>query len=124
MNAFLDVAFVIFHTTLVAFNLTGWIWKRTRRLHLAVIGATVVSWFGLGIFYGWGYCPSTDWHWSVKRKLGETDLPQSYVKYYLDAVTGISWDAGLVDVMVLGFGLGALGISIWLNWRDRHRCGE
>lgn len=121
MYAFLDVAFLIFHTTLVAFNLTGWIWKRTRRLHLVAIGATIASWFGLGIFYGWGYCPSTDWHWDVKRKLGETDLPQSYVKYYLDAVTGVSWDPGIVDTMVLGLGIGALAASVWVNVRDRRR---
>ena len=121
MYTFLDIAFVVFHTALVAFNLTGWILKRTRRLHLVVISATVASWFGLGIFYGWGYCPSTDWHWDVKRELGETNLPQSYVKYYLDAVTGISWDPALVDVMVLALGLGALGMSIWTNWRDSRR---
>lgn len=121
MYPLLDVAFLVFHTVVVAFNLTGWIWKRTRRLHLLVIGATVASWFGLGIFYGWGYCPSTDWHWDVKRKLGETGLPQSYVKYYLDAVTGISWNAAVVDVMVLGLGLAALGMSIWLNWRDSRK---
>lgn len=121
MYAFLDAAFLVFHTALVGFNLTGWIWTRTRRLHLVVIGATVASWFGLGIFYGWGYCPSTDWHWEIKRKLGESDLPASYVKYYLDAVTGISWDAALVDVLVLVLGVGALGLSIWLNWRDSKR---
>jgi hypothetical protein len=26
-----------------------------------------LSWFGLGLFYGIGYCPSTDWHWRIKR---------------------------------------------------------
>ena len=124
MYAALDVAFVVFHSALVAFNLSGWIWKRTRRLHLVVIGTTVLSWFGLGIFYGWGYCPCTDWHWDVKRRLGETDLPASYVKYYLDAVTGLSWDVLVVDVMVLGLGLGALGVSVWLNVRDYRRKRE
>jgi len=121
MYHFLDVFFAVFHLSLVVFNLTGWIWTRTRRLHLLVIGLTVASWFGLGAIYGWGYCPCTDWHWDVKHRLGETDLPNSYVKYYLDRLTGASWDAGLVDVVVAVAGLAALALSLYLNWRDwRH----
>lgn len=121
MYRFLDVFFAVFHLSLVVFNLTGWIWAKTRRLHLVVIGLTVASWFGLGAVYGWGYCPSTDWHWDVKRRLGETDLPNSYVTYYLDRLTGMSWDAVLVDVAVAVVGLAALALSIWMNWRDRRR---
>lgn len=121
MYAFLDVFFVVFHGAIVLFNVTGWIWRRTRRLHLIVIGLTFLSWFGLGIFYGWGYCPSTDWHWDVKRALGETDLPNSYVKYYVDAVTGMSWDPGLVNAVVMGVALAALIASVVLNVRDRRR---
>ena len=121
MYVFLDYFFVVLHGVLVLFNLTGWIWPRTRRLHLIVISLTVLSWFGLGLFYGWGYCPSTDWHWQVKRKLGETGLPNSYVKYYLDRLTGLSWDPFVVDVTVLILGLVALGLSAWLSWRDWTR---
>jgi hypothetical protein len=80
-----------------------------------------LSWFGLALFYGFGYCPSTDWHWQVKRARGETGLPNSYVKYYLDRLTGLNWDHRLVDSTVLLFGLAALGLSIALNWRDWRR---
>ena len=118
MYAFLDAAFLVFHSALVLFNLTGWIWKATRRAHLIVIGLTVVSWFGLGAVYGWGYCPCTDWHWDVKRHLGHTDLPASYVKYYADRLTGIAWDPRVVDAVVLVSGLAALALSVLLNWRD------
>ncbi len=121
MYVFLDVFFVIFHGAIVLFNVTGWIWRRTRRLHLLVISLTFLSWFGLGIFYGWGYCPSTDWHWDVKRQLGETDLPVSYVKYYVDALTGMAWDPLLVDTVVIAVALAALIASVVLNWRDRQR---
>lgn len=121
MLALLDVLFVLFHSMLVAFNLTGWIWRRTRRLHLAAISLTVASWFGLGLIYGIGYCPCTDWHWQVKRKLGETGLPASYVKYYLDRVTGMDLDPGMIDVAVAILGLGALLISVVLNIRDWKR---
>lgn len=115
----LDYAFVVFHFCLVAFNLTGWIWHKTRRLHLYVISATILSWVGLGAFYGLGYCPFTDWHWQVKRALGETGLPASYIKYYLDQAFGFSWDPFTVDILVAVLGIGALLVSILLNYRNR-----
>ena len=114
----LDILFVVFHTLLVGFNMLGWAWRRTRRLHLITISATLLSWFGLGVAYGWGYCPLTDWHWDVKRALGETGLPASWMKYYLDLVTGLDWSAALVDGLVIGSALAALVLSVVLNVRD------
>lgn len=116
----LDILLLLFHSGLILFNLFGWIWRRTRRSHLFCISLTVLSWFGLGIIYGWGYCPCTDWHWQVRGILGETGLPASYIKYYLDKIFGFAWKPVLVDGLVAGFGLGALTISVWLNWRDWH----
>ncbi len=117
----LDAVFIAFHTLLVAFNLLGWIWRRTRRLHLIAITATLLSWFGLGLVYGWGYCPLTDWHWDVKRALGEAGLPASWVKYHLDLVTGLDWSPALVDSLVIGSAIGACVLSVALNVRDWAR---
>lgn len=117
----LDVLFVAFHSLLVGFNLIGWAWRKTRRLHLFTISATLLSWFGLGIAYGWGYCPLTDWHWQVKRALGETGLPASWVKYHLDLVTGLDWSRAVVDTVVIGAAAGVFVLSVALNWRDRAR---
>ncbi|MDE2803640.1 MAG: DUF2784 domain-containing protein [Gemmatimonadota bacterium] len=119
-----DLLFIAFHTALIVFNVLGWAWRRTRRFHLLTISATLLSWFGLGIVYGWGYCPLTDWHWQVKRALGETGLPASWVKYYLDELTGVAWHAGLVDGLVIGTALAALVLSVGLNLRDRHRLAR
>lgn len=124
MVAVLDVALLVFHLALIGFNLTGWIWRGTRRIHLAVILLTMISWFGLGVFYGLGYCPLTDWHWRVKEKRGETDLPASYVKYYVDALTGLDSDPALVDGIVLVLGLSAFAASLAVNWRDRRRASR
>ncbi len=118
MYSLLDYCFVAFHSSLVLFNLTGWIWKRTRRAHLAVIGLTFLSWFGLGVFFGWGYCPLTDWHWQVKQKLGETSLPDSYIKYYVDRLMGFDSSSLAVDSATLALALSALVLSCVLNWRD------
>ena len=120
----LDIAFFLFHTAWVIFNLSGWIWEKTRRLHLAVLLLTWFSWLGLGLFYGVGYCPCTDWHWQVKERLGETELPYSYIKYYLDRLTGLDWKPHVVDHAVVAMSLAALGLSIGLNRRDRRRMRE
>ena len=118
MYTALDYFFVVFHGSLVLFNLTGWLWRQTRRIHLISISMTILSWFGLGILYGWGYCPCTEWHWQVKYKLGETDLPYSYVKYYVDKLTGVSWDPLAVDATVVILGLLAFTLSGYFNWKD------
>ncbi len=122
LNAVLDAVLVALHTLLVGFNALGWAWRRTRRLHLIAISATLLSWFGLGVVYGWGYCPLTDWHWQVKRALGETRLPASCMKYYLDRITGVDWSPALVDTLVIGTALGALVLSVALNVRDLRRA--
>ena len=79
------------------FNLFGWIWKKTRLANLITLGLTGASWFILGIFYGIGYCPLTDWHWQVLIKLGKSNIPNSYVKYLIDRIFGGDIDAQIVD---------------------------
>ncbi len=112
MYLFLDVFFLLLHWLLIVFVLTGWAMKRTRKAHLGLLGLTMLSWLGLGTYYGFGYCPFTDWHWQVKRKLGESELPSSYVKYYLDSATGLNWDGFVVDVSVTAIGLAALSLNL------------
>lgn len=63
---------------------------------------TLVSWFGFGYFYGFGYCFLTEWHWQIKEKLGESNLPASYIKYVLDRLTGKDWDPVTVDRIAFG----------------------
>ncbi len=76
---------------------------------------TGLSWFGLGIWYGWGYCPSTEWHWEVRLALGYRDMPYSYIKFLVDKLTGLDVNAYLVDTAtVVGYGI-ALALSLWVN---------
>ena len=120
----LDVFFLVFHTLIIFFNLFGWIWKKTRVANLAVLTMTAFSWFGLGLWYGFGYCFCVDWHWAVKAKLGQTDLPNSYITYLLDLITGLEWNAALVDRLTFAFFFGALFASIFVNVRDWRRKGK
>lgn len=115
----LDIFFVIFHTSLIFFNLFGWIWKKTRKYNLITLLLTGASWSFLGLIVGTpGYCPLTDWHFSVLNKLGVTDLPSSYVKYLVDRLTGLDFNPSLIDNFTLYSFLVALGLSIFLNFRD------
>ena len=66
----------------------GWTWSRTRRMSLAALVLTAVSWFGLGYWRGWGYCLCTDWHWQVRRSLGDLDLPHNYIGFLIREGTG------------------------------------
>lgn len=120
MLQFLDIVLVSFHAALVLFNVGAWAWRRMRRAHLVTISATLLSWTILGFFHGFGYCPLTDWHWDVKRALGERNLPDSYIAYYLEHA-GVAWDPVTVDVVVLAVTLAAFALSIGLNARDLRR---
>jgi Protein of Unknown function (DUF2784) len=115
----LDIFFVLFHTSLIFFNLFGWIWRKTRILNLLLLGLTGASWLFLGLIVGTlGYCPLTDWHFNVLNKLGESGLPSSYVKYLADRLTGLDLNPSLVDHITLYAFLTALIISLVLNIRS------
>lgn len=117
MDEALNVGFFVFHTGWIAFNCTGWIWRKTRPWHLLTIVLTALSWFGLGISYGWGYCPCTDWHWQVRARLGYVD-PDSYVQLLVGVLTGLEVPSPWLDGLVLTiFGAAAL-LTIVLNIRD------
>lgn len=115
---FLDYFFIIFHTVLILFNLFGWIFKITRKWNLILLLLTVLSWVVLGYFYGWGYCFCTDWHWDVRHKLGYIDMPNSYVKFLLDFITGLDWNAKLVDILTICFLMISLLLSTFFNLKD------
>jgi hypothetical protein len=115
----LDIFFLVFHSSVIIFSLFGWIWRKTRKLNLIILALIGSSWLFLGLIVGVpGYCPLTDWHFSVLEKLGRTDLPNSYVKYLADRITGLDFNAHLVDQVTLYTYLAALIPSIVLNVRD------
>jgi hypothetical protein len=115
----LDILFLVFHTSLIIFNLFGWIWRKTRKINLLTLFLTGLSWSLIGAIVGVpGYCPFTDWHFSILEKLGHADLPSSYVKYVADRITGLSFNPGSIDKVTLYCFLAALIISITVNATD------
>lgn len=118
MNAFLNIFFFGFHSAWIVFNLFGWFWRKTRLANLVTLLLTAFSWFILGIWYGFGYCPSTDWHWQVRARLGYPHMPDSYTKFLVDSLTGLDVNAQLVDIFTVVFFLLAFAASAWINLRD------
>ena len=115
---FLDLAFLVAHSALIAFNLLGWAWPKTRRLNLISILLTVASWLVLAPWYGLGYCPCTDWHWQVKEALGQTDLPNNYLTYLFDTWTGIAISDATAELLAWSCLTPALTASVALNLKS------
>ena len=113
-----DIFFVILHSSIIVFNLFGWIWQKTRKANLILLLLTGFSWTVLGIFYGFGYCPFTVWHWNVLEKMGKVNLPTSYVEYLIARLLKIDISSEAADTLTGITYLAALLISILLNIRD------
>ena len=99
----------------------GWIFPKTRKWNLVTLSLTAFSWFVLGIWFGWGYCLCTDWHWQVRRHLGYYDESHSYIHFLVLKLTGFDLPTKLVDDATLGAFVISLVISMLLNIRDRRR---
>ena len=121
MLEFLNITFIIFHTALILFNLLGWIWKSTRRLNFLTLSLTAFSWIILGIWYGFGYCFCTDWHWQVRRELGYTDMPNSYIKFLIELWTGLEFSAHTVNLLTVILFVAAVIASVYVNFLKNSR---
>ncbi|MGI8950246.1 MAG: DUF2784 family protein [Chitinophagaceae bacterium] len=115
---FLNYFFFFFHTFLILFNSFGWIFRRTRKWNLYTLLLTGFSWFILGIWYGWGYCFCTDWHWKVRQHLGFRNDPNSYISLLLLKLTGINFSSRIVDATTLIVFVTSLAASLYVNIKD------
>ena len=111
-----DVLLTIAHLSIVFFNLFGWISKYTRKAHFISVLLTAASWFILGIWYGMGYCPFTDWQWSVKTKLGETNLPANFIEYFAEKITGHNFSSSFINMLIIVSFSAAVLLSIYVNF--------
>lgn len=112
----LNYFFFAFHTALILFNLFGWLFSKTKKLHLISLLITLFSWEIMGIWKGFGYCFLTDWHYRVLRKLGERDMPSSYISFLTERFTGWLPDTALAETLTLALTLLALLCAIWVNF--------
>ncbi len=118
---FLNIFFFVFHTAFTLFNCAGWAFAKTRKLHLVTMLLTVFSWFVLGIWFGWGYCACTQWHWQVREILGYQDRSHSYIHFLLLKLTGKDFNQQLVERATLIIFLLSFGFNIMFTLKDRKK---
>lgn len=114
--------FFVFHIALIFFNLFGWIPKRLRKWNLVALSLTAFSWFVLGIFYGFGYCFLTDWHWQIREKLGYSTDSNSYIHFLITELPGVSIGEKIVDIFTAVLFFAAFAMSVYVNIRDKKQA--
>ncbi len=118
MLHFLDFFLTVFHSAFVLFILFGWMIPKFRKYHMTAILLTLVAWLLIGLYKGvLGYCPLTDWHWDVKRALGETNMPSSFIEYIVERAIGLNFPTLVIDVVTasgLIFGI-AMSVIVYLK---------
>ena len=112
----LNYFFFAFHNALILFNLFGWLFPKTKKLHLISLLITLFSWGVVGIWKGFGYCFLTDWHYRILRKLGERDMPSSYISLLMEKSPVWLPDTALTETLTLALTLLALLCTIWVNF--------
>jgi len=112
----MDYLLHMVHLSIMLICIVGWMFEPTRILHLVAVTLVAVSWFGLGKFFGYGYCVLTDTQWRIKRKLGQEPCTESYVKYVLDKVTGLDIDKKFTDNLTLYTYVAAVILSLAVNF--------
>lgn len=120
----LDALFFMFHTGLIVFNLLGWAWPGTRKLHFLCIAATLFSWIVMGAFYGFGYCLCTDWHFQVRRSLGLPVFGHTYLQLMAQVFIGINLSQTVSNLLAVGGLLFILvatfGVCIRQRWQRKY----
>ena len=119
MDDILNVGFFTLHSAWILFNCLGWVWRKTRVWHLVTVSLTALSWFGLGVWYGWGYCPCTDWHWQVRARLGYHD-PPSYIQLVIRQLIRVDTGPILANALAVGTLTVVAAIGVVLSIRDRR----
>ncbi len=116
MLYFTDVLLTLLHLIIIAFNLFGWIFPIVRKAHFISISITAFCWFILGIWFGWGYCPITDWQWHIKEKLAETNLPASFITYFANKITGTHFNDSTINILTFVLFILAFMFSVYFNF--------
>jgi len=108
------------HVFFIAFLLSGWAFRRLRTVHAAALAITLVSWFFLGAFFGWGYCFLTDWHWEIRAERGLA-MPNSFIKFLIDSSLGTDLAPDTTDALAVGGLLLAVLAAVVVRILDRKR---
>jgi hypothetical protein len=95
----LNIFFHFVHLAIVFFFLFGWLSSKTLLAHFILSILILLSWSGLGVFYGFGYCLVTDIQWKIKKRMGQEPYTEYYIKYMLDKLTGLDLNSHTVNAI-------------------------
>lgn len=107
----LNLCFHLIHLSIIFFFLFGWLFKTMRLAHFILSLLILISWCGLGIFFGFGYCLVTDIQWKIKKRLNQEPPTEFYVKYMIDKVTGLDTKPSIINGMTTYIFFGIFIIS-------------
>jgi len=107
----LNLIFHLIHLSVIFFFLFGWMFEITLLPHFILSVLILLSWFGLGAFYEFGYCIITDIQWKIKRLLKQEPATELYVKYMIDKVTGLDTNPRFINGVTTYTFFGILIIS-------------
>jgi len=107
----LNIFFHLIHLSLIFFFLFGWLFEKMQLPHFILSLLILFSWFGLGAFFGFGYCLVTDIQWKIKRRLKQEPPTEFYMKYIIDKVTGLDTNPTFINGMTTYIFFGILIIS-------------
>lgn len=95
----LDFLFHVMHIFIILLFLFGWMLEMTRFAHYILAILILVSWYGLGMIYGFGYCVITDIQWKIKKVLGQQPHTEYYIKYLMDKATGLDTNSNKINMV-------------------------
>ena len=107
------------HLGAMLFIVFGWMLPATRMANWYLVVLTFVSWFGLGLVFGFGFCLITGIQSKIRQRLGYTEPMDSFVKHLLDRLTGRDLNPLHVEIGTqAGFYLSAAA-SAYVNFLHR-----
>lgn len=111
-----SLLFHMLHSSIVLFNLTGWIFSATRPYHIILSLFILFSWYILGLFYYPGYCLFTDHHFRLLRKMGVDPDCNSYIKYTLECITPFRFNEDFLNTLItrLFFCFIIVSVILWI----------
>ena len=112
------------HVTLTIFNMVGWIWKRTRLLHLVTFGLTAFSWLVLGAIYGWGYCICTDYHARILERLGSPDADITFIQLMFKRLLGLTVSQQVADTLAVTVFILIVIATVFVWARQWYQCAH
>jgi len=107
------------HLAAMLFIVFGWMLPATRLANWYLIVLTFVSWFGLGLVFGFGFCLITGIQSKIRQRLGYREPMDSFVKHVLDRLTGRDLNPLHVEIGTQASFYASAAASAYVNFLHR-----